>query len=784
MRVPSRCHAVGLAFAIVVSLVATHHVSTPAAAQSTEPPRDNAAIGTSDEKLPPVVVETPKEAKPEVAPPSKPDNATLNKPKSAAPSKPKNQVSKPKAAPVPEPAGDVAPAVTTEAVPAEPIGSAPTGNPAGRKGSLGVPNTAEATAEIERTPGAVEVVPDTAYKGSTPAVTIKDALDYVPGVFVQPKWGEDSRLSIRGSGLSRNFHLRGLQLYMDGIPIHTADGFGDFQEIDPTAYRYIEVYKGANALRYGANSLGGAINFVMPTGYDANLFGARFDIGSFGFKKVAASSGAVAGPVDYFITGTWQEQDGFRDHSDGDSVRGSLNVGYRITEDFETRFYVNANDVEQRIPGAVTKEIALNVPTQAAFINELNDWQRNIETVRVANRTTLRFGETTTLEAGGFYVDRHLMHPIFRWLDYTYDDYGGFARLTDDRTIAGHDNRFLIGVTLHDGKVDAQQFNIGPGAVRGTLLSRTDDKSENVSVYGENAFDLVPNFALVAGFQYLDASRTRDVVFSVVGDQEGRQSFEVWNGKIGLLWDVDPGWQIFANVSESSEVPSFGENTVGSTAFTAKLQEAVTYEIGTRGARENFNWDLALYRAEIDNELQCLTLVFPFFTNTCAVTNADRTVHQGIELGFGAALLQSMAVSGPDPDKLWLQTAYTLNDFKFDGDKVWGNNELPGAPRHFIRAELLYKHPSGVFFGPNLEWVPEAYYIDNANTVTTEKYAIWGAKLGYDSESFTAYIEGRNLSDEAYISSANVSGDLGGADGNHFEPGNGAAVYGGVQMKW
>ncbi len=110
----------------------------------------------------------------------------------------------------------------------------------------------------------------------------------MPGVFVQPKWGDDTRLSIRGSGLSRNFHLRGLQLYMDGIPINTADGYGDFQEIDPTAYRYIEVYKGANALRFGANSLGGAINFVMPTGYDADAFGARVDMGSFGFHKLAA----------------------------------------------------------------------------------------------------------------------------------------------------------------------------------------------------------------------------------------------------------------------------------------------------------------------------------------------------------------------------------------------------------------------------------------------------------------------------------------------------------------
>ncbi|MGQ0671466.1 MAG: TonB-dependent receptor family protein [Hyphomicrobium sp.] len=587
-----------------------------------------------------------------------------------------------------------------------------------------------------------------------------------------------------GSGLSRKFHLRGLQLYMDVIPINTADGFGDFQEIDPTAYRYIEVYKGANALRFGANSLGGAINFVMPTGYDSDLFGARFDVGSFGFRKVSASSGAVAGAADYAITGTWQEQDGYRDHSDGESVRGSLNIGYRITETLETRFYVNANDIEQRIPGAVTKETALRDPAKAAFINELNDWQRNVETVRVANKSTLRLGAGTSLEFGAFNVDRHLEHPIFRWLDYVYDDYGGFARLVDQRTIFGHENRFLIGTTLHDGKVDAQQFAIGPGAEKLNLLSQTDDRSENFTVYGENAFEVVPSVSLIAGLQYLYATRERDVVFSVVGDVGGSQSFDLWSPKAGILWDVDPGWQVFANVSESAEVPSFGENTVGGSAFTSKAQEAITYEIGTRGKRENFNWDVALYRAEIDDELQCLTLVFPFFTNTCAVTNADQTVHQGVELGFGAAIIQSVFAAGPNPDKLWLNTAYTLNDFHFDGDEVFGDNELPGAPRHFMRAELLYRHPSGVFFGPNVEWVPEAYYIDNANTLKTEGYAIWGAKLGYEGEKFSAYIEGRNLFDESYISSASVAGDLGGVDGNFFEPGTGAAVFGGVQAKW
>lgn len=252
--------------------------------------------------------------------------------------------------------------------------------------ALGVLSAQQALKEINNTPGGVAIVPAEAYRNSTVSNTIKDILDYVPGVFAQPKWGDDTRLSIRGSGLSRNFHLRGVQLYMDGIPINTADGYGDFQEIDPTAYKYVAVQKGGNALQYGANSLGGAINFVIPTGRDPRPNGVSFDLGAFGFKRLQANAGGANGPWDGFVTASTQASDGFRDHSFGSSNRINGNIGYQISPDVETRFYFNANEVRQRIPGSVDRTTALTSPTSAAPINVANDWQRNIDTVRIANR--------------------------------------------------------------------------------------------------------------------------------------------------------------------------------------------------------------------------------------------------------------------------------------------------------------------------------------------------------------------------------------------------------------
>ena len=140
-------------------------------------------------------------------------------------------------------------------------------------------------------------------------------------------------------------------------------------------------------------------------------------------------------------------------------------------------------------------------------------------------------------------------------------------------------------------------------------------------------------------------------------------------------------WQVFGNVSRSAEVPSFGESVSGPPFlglptipfFDIRAQRATTYEIGTRGARPNYSWDLAAYRSEIDNELMCFYSAF----GNCNVSNADETIHQGLEIGFGVTVLQSIFEDGASPDKLWLNTAYTLNDFHFDHDEHSATTNCP-----------------------------------------------------------------------------------------------------------
>jgi iron complex outermembrane receptor protein len=637
--------------------------------------------------------------------------------------------------------------------------------------------TAQAAQEAERIAGGVEIVPDTVFKNG-PAQNVKDILAFVPGVITQHRMGDDARISIRGSGLSRAYGNRGITLYVDGIPLNTADGLLDLFEIDPTAYRHVEVFRGANALRYGSNALGGAINLVTPKGPDSPPLEGRIDAGSFGYLKGQAALAGQSGALDYFATVSGQRIDGYRDHSEGDAIRGNLNLGYRLSPDVETRFYVYGASTNQRIPGEVTKAQALGSPRSANGFWVLLDQQRNVDSVRVANRTVLRL-DRTALEVGASYNYRHVRHPIFQWLDFSVDDFAGFLRAADDRSIGGLRNRLVVGATLQKGHIDTEQFVNLPGAVKGALAASMLDRSGNLSFYGEDSLNVRPDFALIAGIEYLHATRNRRDRFLSNGDQSGRKSYDLWSPRIGLLWDVRSDWQLFANVSRSAEVPTFDSNSFASPASSnLRAQRATTYEIGTRGRRGEIGWDLSLYRAEIRNELQCLT-TGPF--SPCSVVNAGRTVHQGLEAGLDGSFPLSAFASG---DSLSLNAAYTYNDFYFDGDALYGDNRLPGVPKHHLRAEMLYRHPKGLFAGPNVEWVPRRYFADNANSLAAGAYALVNFRAGFDSgERLSLYVEGRNLTARTYISTVAVAG-VADPDSEIFNPGTGRAVHGGLRYRF
>ena len=310
------------------------------------------------------------------------------------------------------------------------------------------------------------------------------------------------------------------------------------------------------------------------------------------------------------------------------------------------------------------------------------------------------------------------MHPIFQWLDYQYDDYGGFARLTDERYIGGFKNRLIAGVNLHNGD-DRQQAvsTTSRRAIKGALLSSSRDKSENTSAYAENSFFFLPYVAFVAGTQFLHATRERTDRFLSNGDQSGADGVRRLEPEnrlaLGRRSDLAGVCQHLAQ-RRGAELRRERSNMQAASVFT-DLKAADRNHLRDRHARPPAGLHLGP-RALSRRHQERVAVLCSARSATATSSTPTRPSTRASRSASARRCSSRCSSTARRPTSSGSTSPTRFNDFRFDNDAIFGDNQLPGAPRHFLRSELLYKHPSGVFFGPNVEWVPQAYYVDSDNT--------------------------------------------------------------------
>jgi iron complex outermembrane recepter protein len=651
--------------------------------------------------------------------------------------------------------------------------------------------------EIQRVPGGTAIVGSEEIEESR-ASNLKDVLDFVPGVLIRPRFGaaDESQLSIRGSGLRNNFHLRGVNVLIDGFVYGNADGFSDFESLELLTTKYIEVYKGANALRFGGNSLGGAINLVTKTGYDAGLLELRSEVGSFDFFKNYIASGQVLGPFDYYVGFADTRLNGFREHSEQSRERVYSTYGYQLPGGTTLRLDVTYVRNEENLPGSLTLQEFKSNPRQrnpaAAFADEARDYDylRSAFTIRTP------LSDTQALEWALQYNYQDLDHPLsFAIIDNVTNNWGAEMRYLLSERLFGHDSRFTIGVQYFGTRMADLNF----ANVQGNRGAKTKDqinKATNVGLYAEEQFDATEAFTVVLGGRGQYANRRVRDRFQTERDASptdtGTVDFFSFSPKVGFIWKAMPDLQVYGNASHAYEPPLILELTapgqIDGDFRQLKAQKSWQFEVGTRGRwGPRFAWDVSVYDIELWDEIRNVNIrPFPGAPFTIPrFENIDRSRHTGVEVGADLLLVSDIArrigfTAGGDT--LGWRTVYTWSRFVFVDDPVFNGNDLPGAPEHYIRSELRYDHPVGFWLAPNLEWVPNNYAVNSENTARTEAYALLNVRLGYTYKpwNLSTFFEARNLADKQYISAVTVDD----ANGRFFNPGDGRAFYGGVSWRW
>jgi iron complex outermembrane receptor protein len=656
----------------------------------------------------------------------------------------------------------------------------------------------DAKARLARVPGGTNVV-DMRRPLQGRVASNQDVLAYQPGIYAQSAGNEGVKISIRGSGINRapGAHASGLYTLLDGLPL-TGPGGTPYELLEPLWLDHVEVLRGANGFDRGALALGGAIDYVSHTGYDAPKLQVRYATGSHGYQQRQVSSGQVLGAFDYYLAMTDANADGYQDHTASESQGVIANFGYRFNPNLETRFYLRHRQTDNDLAGRVTKHSIEHDPRAANPAYVARDDRRDEPgSTFIGNKTTYYIDDDSSIQAGLVYHDYPMdLREGPNRLKVAYTDVSGTFDYKRRDTLWGLESVSTVGLrtTKHLPNAGASEFVRIPtgntaGYAPGTLMRNFTYQGSDSVLHVGNDLEIADDLWLTTGLAAIYTRRESAVTYPQSG---GKTSLHDWDyaPRVGLRYQLTPDLQLFGNLSRSVEAPHpwsliYSSNirfpagsgpATGAQRDPVKLQNqtATTLEIGGRGDSTLGQWSLAWYYAQVHHEL--LSVLPDANATTPYELNASPTVHQGVE-----ASLLSPLWSPDDGGQLSLRQSYTFSDFHYRDDDRFGDNRLPGLPMHYYQGELRYDWPQGFFAAFNTQWVSKVA-VDYANSYYADPYAIFGATLGYNAPKgdWQTWLDLRNLTDKHYAATVTPGYDDKGLDAARSTPGEGMAMYVGV----
>ncbi len=646
-----------------------------------------------------------------------------------------------------------------------------------------------------KTPAAISVVNEDDIQFGRQQLGLDESLIKVPGLFALNRYNaaQELRISIRGFGARSPFGIRGVKIFADGIPSTLADGSTPaVSDIDIGSARKIEVLRSPSSSLYGSSS-GGVINVYTEDGPDEPFIEGRFSGGEFDFHKEQIKTGGQTGPLNYLVNFSHMQNGGYRDFSDTEKFLFNSKFRYDITQDSSLTVTASAIDApEDKDPGAINAAAVKADPTQARQRNIDFDSGEEFDQQKLGLVYKYNIGNNHAFRLRNYYSWRNFSGRLpfsgsvaegnGGQIDYQRFFFGGGADYTYSDNFFNHDNRLIVGFDVDKQDDDRKRFQNNTG-VRGAL---TLDQNENVTSYGifiHDEFQITDTLGLTAGVRYDVVNfDVKDHFFANAGgDETGDVTFHEWNPRVGILWSLNQGINLYANYTTSFETPGtadFANPNGGGLNPDLKPQTADNYEIGIKGLLPgSVSYDITVFHINVDDELVSFEL--PAQPDRKFFENAGKSTHDGIEAGFS---FQPISIPG-----LKFTANYTYSDFTFDtfrtrgGDNFDGNT-LPGIPKHQIYGEISYYAPGGMYTIFEVQHVG-SLFANNSNSTKVDSYQVANLRVGYQGEfrnwEITPFLGVNNLFDESYNSNIRINA----FGGRFFEPAPDRNFYAGITAR-
>lgn len=655
------------------------------------------------------------------------------------------------------------------------------------------------------TPAAVSVVNGDEMRQAAPRVNLSESLGAVPGLQVQNRqnYAQDLQLSIRGFGSRSTYGVRGLRIYVDGIPATMPDGQGQTSNIDIGSVDTIEVLRGPFSALYG-NSSGGVINVTSQTGtqpptVEASSYYGSFGTWHYGMKATGAvGDGSHAGDVDYTVSTNRFTTHGYRDHSGARKNLANARLGVRINDVSKLTLLLNSVDIKANDAGGLTADEWRDNPRQSPHGDQYNTRKNTRQTqagLRYERQLSAQDDLSVMMYAGERETTQFQSIPRAPQLKPSHA--GGVIDLT--RHYQGIDTRLthrgelLVPVTLTAGldyenmserRKGYENFVMVNGAPQygeqGALRRNERNLMWNVDPYLQTQWQLTDKLSLDAGVRYSSVWFDSNDYYITPGngDDSGDASYHKWLPAGSLKYALTDAWNVYLSAGRGFETPTINELSYRSDNqsglnFGLKPSTNDTVEIGSKTRIGNGLFTAALFQTNTDNEI----VVDSSSGGRTSYKNAGKTRRQGMELGLDQQFGESWRLKAA---WTWLDATYRTN---VCDDASCNGNRIPGIARNMGYASFGYQPEQGWYAGSDIRYMSDIMANDE-NTAKAPSWTVVGLTTGYKWSygRMDMNLFGRidNLFDREYVGSVIVNE----SNGRYYEPAPGRNYGIGLNLAW
>jgi len=173
-----------------------------------------------------------------------------------------------------------------------------------------------------------------------PVENLYEILTYIPGVSTIETYYGYTSVTFRGV-LQTHYNNKSL-LLLNGHPLYeTVVGSYYLEEIPKDAIKRVEVIRGPGSVLYGTNAFAGVINVITKDSNDLNGFSVSAEAGSFQTALGSFSFGKKSNDIDFFISGSYKNSNGYPYQVEADEENRSGEPVYPDDRDAYENDYMN-----------------------------------------------------------------------------------------------------------------------------------------------------------------------------------------------------------------------------------------------------------------------------------------------------------------------------------------------------------------------------------------------------------------------------------------------------------